>query len=82
MTLYEVARAVDPNLPLWINEDGYSDRYENIAEALEYNKDLEVKYITLDGEGELTIETGRSSSEIIQANAEKLQERDERRRQW
>lgn len=58
MKLREIINRSAP-LPIWIDEDENSTRYdEPNSIPLEYYE-AEVKYITVDGSGELTIEIER-----------------------
>lgn len=49
-------------MPVWVNCTAFCERYDNISHAITNIESLEgyeqcnVTYITLDGEGELTIE--------------------------
>lgn len=63
MKFIELWRVLDDIHPLWINENGESTYFENRGAAgmslgVEYASRI-VKYITLDGDGVLTIELER-----------------------
>lgn len=47
------------SFPVWINCDGFSERYESREEVHENLSGYLVTYITVDGSGELTIEADR-----------------------
>ena len=60
MKFIELWKVLDDIHPFWINEDGESLYFENKGEAglslgVEYAGRI-VKYVTLDGDGVLTIE--------------------------
>ena len=59
MRIRDLANVIDMDMPIWVNQGGYSDRYENYRELIIESDTLgddEIKYITVDGTGEFTIE--------------------------
>ena len=58
MKLYEIIKRSAP-LPIWINEDGEATRYEKPEQIPFCDRNAEVTYITVDGNGELTVEIER-----------------------
>ena len=60
MTISELKTVIDNELPVWINSGCWCDRYESFSEVLENVPGrTKVMYITIDGTGELTLETSR-----------------------
>ena len=56
MLLRDLLMVLDGNLPYWINDNGDAERYSDSTipfDSATLNRD--VVYVTLDGEGELTI---------------------------
>lgn len=61
MTLKDIARVIDPEIPIWINElkddTGKAYKHETIKAALEYHDtSAEILNITTDYDGNITIE--------------------------
>lgn len=59
MVVMDFRFTLDPNLPLWINDGDDCTYCDNIREAIDNYKFRFVKYITLDGDGVLTLELYR-----------------------
>lgn len=59
MKIRDLNNVIDKDIPIWLNENGYSDRYENYSE-FRNNSDVHgndaIRYITVDSNGEFTIE--------------------------
>ena len=58
MELHEIISRSAP-LPIWINEDGEATRYEKPGQIPTEYHSAEVTYITVDGNGEMTVEIAR-----------------------
>ena len=57
MTINELRLVIDHDLPVWINNGSWCDRYESFDELLENIPGRKkIMYITIDGTGELTLE--------------------------
>lgn len=56
MVVLDFLFTIDPNLPLWINVGDDCTYYNSIREVIDSYRFRSVKYITLDGDGVLTLE--------------------------
>ena len=58
MKIYELRKVVDNGLPVWVNDldKHFSEYFDNIVDLEDRYRFYDVKYITLDGTGRLTIE--------------------------
>lgn len=61
MIILDIERVIDPTIPVWINNEGYAERYDTIGQTIDKGcyGGYKVLYVTVDGEGELTIEVSR-----------------------
>ena len=61
MILFDIERVTAPTIPVWINNEGYAERYDTIGQAIDEGcyGEYKVQYVTVDGEGELTVEVSR-----------------------
>lgn len=56
--LYDLREIIDKSMPVWVNRNGFSDRYDNYTSAIingRYGNEP-VVYITVNADGELVIE--------------------------
>lgn len=56
MILLNIWELLDISMPLWINDGDDAEFYENGTKIPAYCMERTVRYITMDGEGVLTIE--------------------------
>lgn len=61
MSVFDIEKVTDPTIPVWINNEGYAEKYDAIGQAIDKGcyGEYRVLYVTVDGEGELTIEVSR-----------------------
>ena len=58
MKLKELRKVMDCMTPVWIDADDDCERYDREHHIPDYYNDMIVEYVTVDGEGEMTIVVG------------------------
>lgn len=56
MTIKDLKKVCDPMLKIWVNDCDLTDYYYTIDDIDSALDDVEIEYITVDGNGYLTIE--------------------------
>ena len=60
MKLKDLRKVMDCMIPVWIDDDDDCERYDRVHQIPDYYNDMIVEYVTVDGEGEMTIVVGEN----------------------